>query len=76
MGDPNPSPPNPGLIQRRPAESVGILAGAVAALLGHLFNWDAETVGYVTIIVGALPAVVTFVVARSRRTDAGTDAGT
>jgi hypothetical protein len=58
----------PNLLQRRPAETTGSLAGAVAVLLYVLLGIDDETVlGALVVVVGALPAIVTQAVEQVRR---------
>jgi hypothetical protein len=50
------------LAKRRPAEVSGV-AGAVALLLAHLLGvTDADTIVALAIVVGVVPAAVTFVV--------------
>lgn len=65
-------PPNtPNVLQRRPAETTGSLAGAVAVLLYVLLGVDDETVlAALVIVVGAIPALVTQAVEWWRRTRA------
>lgn len=54
-------------LQRRPAETGGVVAGAVAALIAKLVGIDdADTVIYLTIIVGFVPAAITWLVVTIR----------
>lgn len=50
------------VVQRRPAETVGGVSGVIAALLGKAFDLDADTVIYLAILVGFIPAAVTWLV--------------
>lgn len=51
----------------RPAETAGVGA-AVALLVGHLLGiTDAATLTALGVVVGAVPAAVTWVVVRARR---------
>jgi hypothetical protein len=54
-------------VQQRPAESATLVVGALAFLVGKAFNWDAQTVGAVTVLVGAVPSVVTWWDARRKK---------
>ena len=42
----------PKIVKERPAETASPVAMAVAVLVGRLFDFDAETVGYLAILVG------------------------
>lgn len=55
------------LVARRPAETTTLVAAAIAGLLGSRLSLSAEEVGYLTIIVGAVPATVTGIVNLRRR---------
>lgn len=62
-----PAPPHASLPARRPAETGTAVAAAVAFLLGRLLGWDGATQGAVTVLVGALPSGVTWLVELRRR---------
>ncbi len=53
------------IVKRRPAESL-TLAAAVALLAAKAFNLDADVEVALVVVVGAIPAVVTWVVDRVR----------
>lgn len=61
-----PAPPHPSLPARRPAETTTAIAAALVGLGAKVFEWDAETVSYLTILVGATPSAVTWLVTRRR----------
>jgi hypothetical protein len=49
-------------VERRPAEASGV-AGAVALLVAHLFGVDdADTIVALAVVVGCIPALVTWLV--------------
>lgn len=56
------------LAKRRPAETVGGISMAVAMLLGRkVFHWDdPDDIAYLAIVVGFVPAGVTWVVSLLR----------
>lgn len=53
---------NDNILQRRPAETSTIVAAALAGLGAKAFDWDADTVSYVTVLIGFVPAAVTWLV--------------
>jgi hypothetical protein len=59
------SPKN--LVAKRPAETAGIVAGAVAYLIGRLFDLNGEDVYALSILVGFVPAAVTWAVELAKR---------
>lgn len=55
------------LVQRRPAESTGV-AGALALLAARLLGVDdADTIMALAIVVGFIPAAVTWIVSTLRK---------
>ena len=49
-------------VQQRPAETTG-LVGAVVIIIAHAFNvTDPDVLVAMAVVIGALPAIVTFVV--------------
>lgn len=50
------------IVQRRPAEAATPVAMAVAMLIGRGFDLDADTIGYIAIVVAFVPAGVTWLV--------------
>ena len=54
------------LIARRPAEISTAVAAAVAFLLSRAFGWDESVTAALTIVVGAIPTAVTWVVSTVR----------
>ncbi len=50
-------------VKERPAESAGLL-GAVVFAVGRSLGWSPEVTNAIAIVAPALPAVVTFIVAR------------
>jgi hypothetical protein len=52
----------PSIVQRRPAETATPVAMAVAMLIGRAFSLDADTIGYVAIVVAFVPAGVSWLV--------------
>lgn len=50
------------LTTRRPAETTTLVAGAIAGLAAHVFDLDGTTAGYLTVLVGAVPAGITYLV--------------
>ena len=61
----------PRMVRRRPAESATLVVGAVAFLLGRAFGWDGDVQGAVTIVVGAVPAGITWLVETLRGRSGG-----
>lgn len=57
----------PSLPARRPAETGTVVAGAIVGLAGKVFDLDGDTMGYLLVLVGALPAGITFLVETLRR---------
>lgn len=57
-----PAPPPQSLPARRPAETATAVAAALVGLGAKVWGWDGETVGYLTILVGSVPAGVTALV--------------
>jgi hypothetical protein len=55
------------LIERRPAESATTVAGAVVALLVLVLKLDSSYAAPLIVVVGALPAAVTWLVELLRR---------
>ena len=53
-------------LQSRPAESGSIAAAAIAYLLGRIFNWDVEVVLNVSLLIGLVPAGITWLVEKVR----------
>jgi hypothetical protein len=51
---------------RRPAETATPIVMAVALLIGKALDADAETVGYIAIVVAFVPAAVTWIVELAR----------
>lgn len=49
-------------VKQRPAETAGIGAMALANVAGRIFHWDEDTILNVSIVVGLVPAGVTWVV--------------
>ena len=49
------------IVRRRPAETATPVAMALAVLIARIFGVDdADTVGYIAIVVGFVPAAVTW----------------
>lgn len=56
-----------GTVTRRPAETGGV-ATAAAALIARAFGVkDPDTLTYLIIVVGAVPAAITFLIGQVRR---------
>ncbi len=53
--------PGANVATRRPTETGALVAGATAFLLGRIFGWDGDVQGAVTVLIGALPAGITWV---------------
>ena len=64
---PGPPPPHPSLHSRRPAETGTAVAAALVGLAGKVWDLDGDTMGYLLVLVGALPAGITWAVDRWRR---------
>lgn len=63
-----PAPSQAGsLPARRPAETGTAVAAAVVGLAGKVWDLDGDTMGYLLVLVGALPAGITWAVDRFRR---------
>lgn len=62
-----PTPSGPSLPVRRPAEVGTAAAAAVVGLAGKLFDLDGDTMGYLLVLVGALPAGISWAVDHLRR---------
>lgn len=62
-----PAPPPPSLPARRPAETGTAVAGALVGLAGKVWDLDGDTMGYLLVLVGALPAGITWLVEAARR---------
>ena len=50
------------LVQKRPAETGTVVAGAVAYLIYRIFDLDAQDVMYLTIVLAFVPTAITWVV--------------
>jgi hypothetical protein len=50
-----PAPPQPSLPARRPAETGTAVAAALVGLAGKVWDLDGDTMGYLLVLVGALP---------------------
>lgn len=66
LGDPTPRT-GASLPQRRPAETTTLVAGAAVYLAGRALGWDGDVQGAVTVLVAAVPSVVTGWQVRRRR---------
>lgn len=62
-GDPEHGPSLP---RRHPAETGTAVAGALVGLAGKVWDLDGDTMGYLLVLVGALPAGITWAVDRWR----------
>lgn len=62
-----PAPPQPSLAARRPAETGTAVAAAVVGLAGKVWDLDGDTMGYLLVLVGALPIGISWAVDRLRR---------
>lgn len=62
-----PLPPQASLPARRPAETGTAIAAALAGLAAKVWDLDGDTVAYLTVLVGALPAGITWLVELRRR---------
>ena len=51
---------------RRPAETGTAIAAAVAGLAGKVWELDGDTMAYLTVLVGCIPAGVSWLVDRIR----------
>lgn len=65
----------PSLPERRPAETGTLVVGALVGLGAKVWGWDGETVAYLTVLVGAAPAGITWLVERLRRPSVGAPPG-
>lgn len=57
-----PVPPYQSLPARRPAETGTVVTGAIVGLAGKVWDLDGDTMGYLLVLVGALPAGITWLV--------------
>jgi hypothetical protein len=51
---------------RRPAETGTLVVGAIVGLAAKVWGLDGETVAYLTVVVGAVPSGITWLVDRVR----------
>jgi phage shock protein PspC (stress-responsive transcriptional regulator) len=56
----------PTLPERRPAETATLVTGALVGLGAKVWGWDVDVVAYLTVLVGAVPAGITWCVERWR----------
>lgn len=55
------------IVKERPAESTTAVAGALAAIFGPLVGLnDTEEVAALAVVLGAIPAIVTWIVDKAR----------
>lgn len=56
------------VVQRRPAETGTLVAGAVAYFIYRIFDLTAEDLAYLTILVAFVPTAITWIVNIIRKT--------